>query len=362
MPAGARIPGGHVTQLEKTAEALAVAGLDVRTSLEADPPDVDIDLVHGFGLDVGHIRYWHRRRVPVALSTVYWERAYRMGGAGLRGVSGRGMAGRVVRGLRFAWAAWQGNGPLTDASVRWADGEIKRASAYDAADLLLPNADGEGDAIRRDLGVTTPIVPVPNGVDPERFTPTDEPFAGRDTVLYVGRIEPHKNQLGLIEALRGSGFPLTIAGFEHPDHAAYVERCRRAGDGWVTFLTTRPGDGGGGLGVDDVAGLYRSARVHVLPSWFETTGLVSLEAALAGCNVVATTRGYAREYFEDLAYYCDPGRPGTIGEAVAAAWEAPPSPDLRARVLDRYTWRNVAEATIAAYRSLDLIGPAPARG
>jgi glycosyltransferase involved in cell wall biosynthesis len=188
------------------------------------------------------------------------------------------------------------------------------------------------------------MVTIPNGVDPESFSEPYPPFEERGYVLFVGRIEPHKNQLGLIKALSGSGFPLVIAGYEHPDHLAYDRECRQAGAGWVTFT--------GQVTPDALPDLFRGARVHVLPTWFETTGLVSLEAALSGCSVVTTSRGYAREYFDDMAWYCDPQEPASILHAVRRAWETPPSPDLRRKVLACYTWKQVAEATIAAYGSL----------
>jgi glycosyltransferase involved in cell wall biosynthesis len=103
---------------------------------------------------------------------------------------------------------------------------------------------------------------------------------------------------------------------------------------------------------DQLRNLYRGARVHVLPSWFETTGLVSLEAALSGCSVVSTSLGHAREYLGDLAWYCDPREPASILAAVRQAWGTPPSSALRQRVLDHYTWKHVADATIEAYGTL----------
>jgi glycosyltransferase involved in cell wall biosynthesis len=102
----------------------------------------------------------------------------------------------------------------------------------------------------------------------------------------------------------------------------------------------------------ELSALYRRARVHVVPSWFETTGLVSLEAALSGCSIATTDRGYAGEYFDRFAWYLDPGKEGSILQAVRGAWDDPPSPELRERILDRYTWSHVARATLAAYGTL----------
>ncbi len=339
------MPGGHVVQIEKTAGALAAAGLTVVCDYSDNPDLTDVALVHGFGLAPAEIRRGHAHRLPVVLSTIYWDRAYRSDGPD-RKTSPRAVAGRMARAARFAHAALRGRAALLDAGLDISSHEWKTAGAYEAADLLLPNGHGEAASIRRDLGVTTPMVPVPNGVDPGRFAPPSGSFTERRYVLFVGRVDPHKNQLGAIRALRGSGLPLVIAGEDHPHHRRYAQQCREEGADWVTFTGQVPHDS------TQLAALYQGARVHILPSWFETTGLVSLEAALSGCSVVSTERGHAEEYLEDMAWYCDPSDTASIRRAVWNGWRTPPSSALRQRVLDHYTWDHVAESTIAAYRSL----------
>ena len=346
MPVGTRVLGGHVVQLERTAKALRDAGLEVDTSFSSTPEVTEVDLVHGFGLRPTDIRYWHSRGIPVALSTIYVSRAHRTYRAD-RVTTPRILAGRGVRAARFARDALRGTAALLDDCLRFTAVESVDYAAYESADLLLPNAIGEGESLVTDFGVTTPIFPVPNGVDPESFAAAGLPFEDRGFALYVGRVEPHKNQLGLIEALKGSGIPLTLAGYEHPAHADYVRACRKAGEGWVDFHLSPTS-----FGPDELADLYRRARVHVLPSWFETTGLVSLEAALSGCSIATTSRGYAAEYLDEYAWYLDPEVNESILRAVQGAWDNPPSPELRERILDRYTWSHVAEATLAAYETL----------
>jgi glycosyltransferase involved in cell wall biosynthesis len=233
---------------------------------------------------------------------------------------------------------------VTEACLAQVPWELEKLAAYEASDMLLPNSDGEGESIRRDLGVTTPMTIVPNGVDPERFNQAGVPFDQRDIVLSVGRIDPHKNQLGLIRALRGSGKKLVIVGYEHPDHGVYAGECRSSGAGWVDFID--------GVPHDELREVFARARVHALPSWFETTGLVSLEAALSGCSVVSTDRGHAHEYLGDRATYCDPADVKSIRHAVELAWQREPSPDLRQYVLDHFTWDHVARATYEAYETV----------
>jgi glycosyltransferase involved in cell wall biosynthesis len=119
--------------------------------------------------------------------------------------------------------------------------------------------------------------------------------------------------------------------------------CKKHANSRTIFITN-------GVSEDDLIPVYQNARVHVLASWFETPGLVSLEAALAGCAVVTTDRGSPREYFGDLARYCRPDSIGSIRCAVEQAWEEGPTPGLREHVLNNFTWETVAKRTLDAYQ------------
>ncbi len=92
--------------------------------------------------------------------------------------------------------------------------------------------------------------------------------------------------------------------------------------------------------------------MHVLPSWFETTGLSSLEAAAMGCNLVITRKGDTEEYFGDMAYYCEPDDISSIREAVLNAYSAPKNPKLKDHILENYTWNKTAEQTLNAYKTV----------
>jgi glycosyltransferase involved in cell wall biosynthesis len=354
MPRAGDIPGGHVMQLRETAGALRRLGLSVSESFEERPDLSRATLVHGFGLNVADVRSCRRRALPVALSTIYGDLSWRRGRGG-GPLTFREVAGRARRGVRFARASMQGAPFIARSSLGEVADECRMIAAYSAVDVLLPNARGEATSIIAELGVRTPTRLVPNAADPDRFPQADTPFSARDVVLCCGRIEPHKNQLALISALANTGLRLVIAGPPHPHHPTYYERCvSHAGERVLFTGYLQPGE--------RLAALYRSARVHVLPTWFETTGLASLEAGLSGCNVVTTSRGHAREYFGDFAWYCDPARPRSIREAVLAAWDAPPTPALRQRIVDNYTWEHTAKATLDAYLNiLDVRATAEAR-
>jgi glycosyltransferase involved in cell wall biosynthesis len=216
------------------------------------------------------------------------------------------------------------------------------------ADVVLPNSSAEADQLAGLFGVPRDrIRVVPNGVLPTFGTASPEFFRERwgpePFVLTVGRIEPRKNTMGLIRAVRELGIPLVHIGDAVAGRGDYALDCRRAGEGFVTWL--------GKLGHDDplLASAYAAARVFALPSWFETPGLAALEASLAGCAVVITPYGSTREYFGDLAAYARPDRGTEIRGSIWTCWDRGPDSRLAPRVATHYLWPNVAQITAEVY-------------
>jgi len=339
ISSGDGILGGHQRQVKETARRLEALGVSTVIAMEKEPSLEGIDVVHSFGLEPERMRRCRDRGIPVVTSPIYWERSYAFGlRSNLTGMALLKYKARMA--LVLARSALKGEFPQKcEAAVKR---QIDLRVIYEMSDLLLPNSRMEADAITRELGVSTPQHVAPNAVDPEAFT-LPAPGTKRDEVLFVGRMEPHKNQIGLIMAMRRSKIAVRITGFAHPHHEKYMRQCQQAaaGCGNIT-IEPPPADG-------TLAQMYQRAKVHVLPSWFETTGLVSLEAALCGCNIVTTDRGYARDFFGDLAWYCDPSRPHTIREAIEKAMEAPYRSAMREKILNRYTWEHTAAETLAGY-------------
>ncbi|UZJ24958.1 glycosyltransferase family 4 protein [Rhodococcus antarcticus] len=331
--------GGHNVQAKMTALSLRSLGVDVEMTDDPAPDPYGFDILHsvGEGVNRATVRRARQHGVPVVISPIYWRLSYIYGEE--RPLTPTVLAGRARMAVALGRRAIQGS--EHPAAARLINRRIELGMLFEAADLLLPNSTSEGDAIKAELGVETPMRVVPNAVDPTMFRHA-EPVGSREGVLCVGRIEPHKNQLGLLRALRGSGVPVTIVGPVHRDHLSYGRA--------VSKLASRTGatvmDA---LAPSELPDIYRSHKVHVLPSWFETTGLVTLEAALSGCTVVSTSRGFARDYFGDLINYCDPADPRSITHAVDGALDAPPCPELVVRILQNFTWWHTSRATMKAY-------------
>jgi len=349
-------PGGDTIQVDKTRAALGEFGIE---ALECSADSIDslprCDLVHVFNLQMPEsawriMQSVRRRGLPLVFSPIYWAE-YELWYGDAR--QGRGLWRRVSRvgGDRLArrsYVAWQRAKQPGRSTWR-----LQR-SLLRTADALLPNSRAEASMLQAGfwLGAASAAKThiVPNGIDPSLYLSLPKPdveFAARhgvrDFVLEVGTVYPVKNQLALLEALFDRPEPLVFIGHPHPAYAEYAAECRRRGEqrGRVVFVDQIPHE--------RLPGVYALARVHVLPSWRETPGLASLEAAAAGCRVVTTSTGSTREYFREEAQYCDPSDIASIRRAVLTAQAAPQTDGLRQRVLQEFTWRRAAEATARAY-------------
>ncbi len=291
-------PGGGENQLVQTARHLE--SLDVPVRLFS--PWIDrlesARLLHLFGMSREGLelaRLAQTRGVPVVLSPICWYEPRAL--AALETHLARKAVGLAAWCLRR----------LTHRIPSW------RRELLHLADAILPNSRAEADQLARLFGVARErLHVVPNGVLPAFGTASPEPFRerwGQDPfVLSVGRIEPRKNTLGLVQAIRRLELPLVVIGEAAPGHRGYAQKCRQAGEGLVAWL--------GRLDHHDpvLASAYSAARVFALPSWFETPGLAALEAALAGCSVVITPYGSTRDYFGGLVVV-RPTRPSRGSQA-----------------------------------------------
>ena len=185
-------PGGGECQLLQTARYLARRGERIRLFSPWTDRLEKARLIHLFGMSREGLelaRVATSRRVPVVLSTICWYEP-------------RALAALAPSYLRAGWDL--GKWGVKRAFPRWPSW---RRELLDRADAILPNSRVEGSQLVRLFGVDANRVHVvPNGVDarfadaaPDLF---HEGCGTDDFILYVGRIEPRKNVLGLVRAAR----------------------------------------------------------------------------------------------------------------------------------------------------------------
>ena len=342
-------PGGDTIQVEATAKYIRRLGIEVDIRL-ANDINIDYrayDLLHFFNLIRPNDFMYHikRSRLPYVLSTIYvdyseYEKRIRKGVAGIVART----AGKFLTEYLKTVGRSIVNGEAIMSKKFYLLGQ-KRSMQYvlDQASYLLPNSASELNRIKTDLKVTSNYAFIPNAIDTEKFSGA---IGGNDRegVLCVARIEGLKNQLNLIRAMEGTGISLTIIGKAAPNHKKYYEACRQAAGKNVRFVDH--------IKQEDLVSYYTKARVHILPSWFETTGLSSLEAAYLGCNPVITHKGDASEYFGAEATYCDPADVDSIRNAIQVAYELTYPTRLRDRIKKEFTWQVTAEKTAKVYKEV----------
>ncbi|HLI92745.1 MAG TPA: glycosyltransferase family 4 protein [Puia sp.] len=352
------VRGGDTSQIVNTALYLEKLGVQADVRLCDETIDYrGYDLIHFFNVirPADILKHIERSGKPYVITPIFvdyseYDRTIR-----------KGMTGFVLRwlspdGLEYvkAIARLLVNGEkLVSPSYLWLGQRRSIRKILSRAEMILPNSNSELSRLRARYNGNAPARIIPNAIDPSVFT-IDGDTAGRgtgkkesregDLVISVGRIEGLKNQLNLVRALNGTRYRLILIGSPAPNHKAYYEECRKIAEANISFVDH--------IEQKELAGYYSRANVHVLPSWFETTGLSSLEAAAMGCNLVITDKGDAREYFEDYAWYCDPASPASIFEAVEKAAACEFREALREKVFAQYTWPHTAERTLGAYQEI----------
>lgn len=348
--------GGDTTQIIKTKEILQKLGLKVDLSLEWEPSVAGYDLVHVFNLtkpDDPYLQAVNAKKygTPVVLSTIYWD---------LRQVNKFAAQFHILKQLLGPIALNDniktrllgirdyvlGKDPGLALRTQRKIGLRKQQELLlSLCDLLLPNSVSEAELIRKNFRCASQHHVVPNGVEVEFLNSKSECESiidKDDYILSVAHLSARKNQFALIEAAAELKLPLIIVGRYNDLEQRYsnkcIELCRRYNVTYINFLPR-----------EKLVALYRRAKVHALVSWVETPGLASLEAALCGCNIVTTEIGGTREYFKDMAWYCNPIDPDSISKALLSAYNAPKSDRLAQHIMNNFTWQRAGEETYNAY-------------
>ena len=223
------------------------------------------------------------------------------------------------------------------------------------ADLLLTPS----EAVRREL--------VETGVSPRRVraihhgtgvvadaasTPVPAGTPSR-YALHVGTVEPRKNVSTLLAAwrrLRARRLdppPLVLCGgFGWKAETLRREIAEATREGWLLHL--------GYVSADELAALYRSAELVVLPSFYEGFGLPAVEALRAGAPLVASDLPVLREVAGEAALYAPPDRPDLWADRIAALLaDGGLREALRNEGFERaalFDWHRTAAETARAFR------------
>lgn len=342
--------GGDTVQIQNTAEYLRKIGVEVDIRLCNEEINyTNYHLIHFFNIirPADILRHVERSKKPYVVSTIYvdYSEYERNARGGIAGLLANVFSGDAVEYAKvIARFLINGEKIMSPSYIVLGQRRSIQKILRNAA-MVLPNSASEYKRLVGKYKIKPPFRVIPNAIDPFLFN-NSLSFTDHDPglVICVGRIEGRKNQLNLIKALNNTRFRLVIIGSASTNQTKYYQACNAVAAPNVSFV--------GGLSQQELLGYYQQAKVHVLPSWFETTGLSSLEAAAMGCNIVVTRKGDTVEYFGDYAFYCEPDSLHSIFEAVEKASLQKNDEGLRNAIFARYTWIQTAEETKAAYHEI----------
>jgi D-inositol-3-phosphate glycosyltransferase len=205
---------------------------------------------------------------------------------------------------------------------------------------------------------------IPCGVDTELFQPMSRAVAkdllelgAEPLLLYVGRLEPIKGLETLLGAMtRLPGCTLLIIGGDQdePENGHAVRLRARAAalglDGRVRFLGAQP--------QRRLRLFYAAADATVMPSYYESFGMVALEAMACGSPVVASRVGGLTTTIKDgiTGHLVPEGDAAALAARLAALLA---DPDVRGRMgrdaarwAAEHRWPCVAESICRLYSTL----------
>ncbi|MFH1800856.1 MAG: glycosyltransferase [Candidatus Omnitrophota bacterium] len=341
-PTAFQSPGGGEVLLLKTKEYLEKEGVSVKLFDTWSDQLTDFDILHVFGsvkdalpiMEAGK-----RAGIKIVLSTICW----------------------------YSWkSAWGMNGPFQARAATLLRHAAKvfmpfvpsaRKRMMDISDVLIPNSESEAEQLRRFFAIPKEkITVILNGVDPAFENATPDFFLSKFNfgkfVLCVGRIEPRKNQLNMVRALSNTQIPFVIIGDPVKHYPHYYQQCRKEAGPNIHFL--------GGMPHDSVLlrSAYAACDTFLLASWLETPGLAALEAGLAGAKIVITQEGAAQEYFQNFAFYVDPGNLSDILGKTLTAVKRPKNVLLQDHIRQNFLWDRTSKIVCGVYEQLLLSGQA----
>lgn len=255
--------------------------------------------------------------------------------------------------------------------------EVSERHLAHISDLIISPSTEERDNLVDEYGLMPAKVRVVYpGVNPRLFYPVPNREVLKKTglhggdfiLLFVGRIEPVKGLMNLVEALsilKRKNPPLfaktrliVIGGGKKRKELAANEEVRRIKaaverlelEDRVRFM--------GSVSQAQLRKYYSAADALIIPSLYESFGLVTVEALACGTPVLASQIGEMKNIVKDgkngLSFYpCDPISLAQSIEKLSSHRSRLWSPaSIREDILRRYSWDNTADDTYRIYKRL----------
>lgn len=167
-----------------------------------------------------------------------------------------------------------------------------------------------------------------------------------DFCLHISSIfQERKNVLRLIEAAKKYNFKLVLAGNKGSE--SQFAAIANAIEGYSNISVL------GFITHEQKIELYKKAKVFALPSIQEGVGIVALDAAKLGCEIVITNIEGPKEYYDKRCIEINPYSVDSIGEGIRAILDGEKKfqPNLSQYVSNNYSPDIIGKHLIELYMS-----------
>jgi teichuronic acid biosynthesis glycosyltransferase TuaC len=241
---------------------------------------------------------------------------------------------------------------LPDANPRWR--RLVAAALKESSAVIASSADVRARLL--DLGTPkSKIHFVPQGVDCQLFRPNRSRAAGADgwQLLYVGRFDTRKGLGVLLEAIallrrKREDFRLKLIGGSPVSGATDAFRTHAASlelTDCVEFADEQPWTA--------IPAQMAAADLLVLPSFYDSFGIVLIEAMACGLPVVATRCGGPEDLVtNEVGRLVEVGNAESLAagiEAVLDQYDRYDREEIRRRAEERYDYRQLAAHIVEIY-------------
>jgi glycosyltransferase involved in cell wall biosynthesis len=221
-------------------------------------------------------------------------------------------------------------------------------------DRIVTVSEASRAEIERYFGIPEKDVPVVhNGTDTELFRPIPEVEKETD-LLFVGRTEDRKKGVGtLLDALAllPDDVTLKIVDGRIPDDGLVMQSIQRLGLQDRVVLHREM------LEIEELVRQYSTARIAVVPSFFEGFGFPASEAMACGLAIVANAAGALPEVVGtggDAGRLVPPRDPRALAAAIAEILAEPGRAEAmgrtaRKRVESVFQWKDAAAGLVDVF-------------
>jgi glycosyltransferase involved in cell wall biosynthesis len=220
-----------------------------------------------------------------------------------------------------------------------------RNQTYRIVDKIFVRSSYEKEYIKKAYNVPNDkffLVPLSISNELEYKSATKENVCLHISNLYNKR----KNVANLIIAAKRFGFKLILAG--NQGSAEQFKPLKNLIDGAENIQVL------GYISENDKIELYKRSKVFALPSIMEGVGIVALDAAHFGCDIVITNIGGPKEYYNHMAFEVNPFSVDDIGTSVMKAMQESFQPQLKDYIDSNYSQRSIAELLMKCYASTTM--------